>query len=319
MPPDWRVRLRDSCKGGHPHPQQHAGSRSRRETALWYNFTHDPTTWLPLLFETTRMFSKPLLTTRTSNFSPILPSPRNLQCTRLWLRSSTGERASAHSCSPSISRGSRHWMVVSQPQDSKAPPFPHSRRQQSILFPGFCATFMSHKPLLMRPSHQMCPSFERFCWNFQSRQGDRELATTGGKRVSKIALICKELLINFYKGCGFELVGLSPVVHGDSHPVSLKNQGRKKTRAAVGNQPRLPTLDLGSPPRGLSTQDLDLASGAWGSPTRGLSTRPCPHPFDLRTVDALSSTPCSESNGMMHMCWIVLTSALLQARIHGTK
>jgi hypothetical protein len=36
----------------------------------------------------------------------------------------------------------------------------------------------------------------------------------GDKRPTKIALICKELLIGFYSGAGFKLVGKSPVVHG---------------------------------------------------------------------------------------------------------
>ena len=32
--------------------------------------------------------------------------------------------------------------------------------------------------------------------------------------VKSIALICKEILKGFYAGCGFELIGPSPVVHG---------------------------------------------------------------------------------------------------------
>jgi arylalkylamine N-acetyltransferase len=29
-----------------------------------------------------------------------------------------------------------------------------------------------------------------------------------------VAIICKEYLVEFYKGCGFDMVGPSPVVHG---------------------------------------------------------------------------------------------------------
>ena len=35
------------------------------------------------------------------------------------------------------------------------------------------------------------------------------------KQVTKISLIAKEHLVSFYKSCGFELVGLSSVVHGE--------------------------------------------------------------------------------------------------------
>ena len=45
--------------------------------------------------------------------------------------------------------------------------------------------------------------------------------------MNKIAIICKEYLISFYQGCGFVMVGPSPVVHGKEQwyemTISLKD------------------------------------------------------------------------------------------------